>query len=537
MSLWKIAWRNIEQRWLSSLLTSLSMALGVALVVVVLLIYSTLEAGFGQNAQGYHLIVGAKGSPLQLVLNTVFHLSRPIENIPYSFYKEFTEGRFAPMVEAAIPCCMGDNYRGFRVVGTTPAMFEALEYAPGKRYEFAEGRNFRRENYFEGVLGAYAARQTGLKIGDTFRPTHGVTVDAEQGHQHDAFRVVGILAPTGTANDRAIFINMEGFYLLEDHAKPLDDAQAPSTEAGEHHHADDPRDAAAMADHEAGDTDGDAHEHSHDDNTAHTGHDEPAGASHEHSEDHRHSDAHQTEHHDDHADGHAAANHEHDHSAADHEHDHAHAPLPESQREVTAILLLLKNDLYAQSLYTTIQEGQVAQAVFPAKEVYTLFTTFVGPIRMVFLLMAMLIVLVAGVGIMVSIYNSMNDRRRDIAVMRALGADRRQVRRIVLLESILLSLAGGAVGIALGHLAIAGLSPIVMARSGVSIASLQFETQAYLSGLPWLGRLGGDWWAYDFLLVDLGLIPLLVVLASLVGLLPAGAAYRTDVAKALTATP
>jgi len=156
---------------------------------------------------------------------------------------------------------------------------------------------------------------------------------------------------------------------------------------------------------------------------------------------------------------------------------------------------------------------------------------------MIFLLMAVLIVLVAGVGIMVSIYNSMSDRRRDIAVMRALGADRRQVRKIVLCESILLSLVGGVLGMILGHLCIVLISPVVLARSGVSIATLQFQTQAYQAGIALLNRLGGDFWAYDFLLVDLGLIPLLVILASLVGLLPAAAAYRTDVSKALSAAP
>ncbi|MFP6614184.1 MAG: ABC transporter permease, partial [Pirellulales bacterium] len=87
MSLWKIAWRSIQHRALSSWLTGFSMALGVALVVVVLVIHSVINRSFNDAAQGYHLIVGAKGGKLQLVLNTVFHLSEPIENISWSFYK------------------------------------------------------------------------------------------------------------------------------------------------------------------------------------------------------------------------------------------------------------------------------------------------------------------------------------------------------------------------------------------------------------------------------------------------------------------
>ena len=138
MSLWTIAWRSIRQRSLSSLLTGLSIALGTALVVIVLVVYGVVAESFSDAAQGYHLILGAKGGKLQLTLNTVFHLSQPIENIPYSFYKEFTEykdangrptrGKYASAVEVAVPYCLGDSYYEFRVVGTTPDLFNKLSY-------------------------------------------------------------------------------------------------------------------------------------------------------------------------------------------------------------------------------------------------------------------------------------------------------------------------------------------------------------------------------------------------------------------------
>ena len=115
MSLWKIAWRSVQQRSLSSLLTGLSIALGTALVIIVLVVYGVVAQSFREAAQGYHLILGAKGGKLQLTLNTVFHLSQPIENVPYSFYKEFTEykdaegkptrGKYASAVEVAVPYC------------------------------------------------------------------------------------------------------------------------------------------------------------------------------------------------------------------------------------------------------------------------------------------------------------------------------------------------------------------------------------------------------------------------------------------------
>ena len=95
MSLWKVAWRSIQQRALVSLLTILSMGLGVALVVAVLVVYGVVYQSFHRGGEGYDLIIGAKGGKEQLVLNTVFYLSQPIGNIPYSFYEELTEGKFA----------------------------------------------------------------------------------------------------------------------------------------------------------------------------------------------------------------------------------------------------------------------------------------------------------------------------------------------------------------------------------------------------------------------------------------------------------
>ena len=130
MSLWKIALRNIQHRALASVLTAFSMALGVGLVVAVIVIHGVIDKSFKRGAQGYDLIVGPKGSPLELVLSTVYHLGKPMGRIPYDFYLELAEGRFSPEVELAIPVCVGGNYKGFRVIGTTPDMFDELEYRP-----------------------------------------------------------------------------------------------------------------------------------------------------------------------------------------------------------------------------------------------------------------------------------------------------------------------------------------------------------------------------------------------------------------------
>lgn len=444
MPFWKIAWRNIEQRGLASSLTALSMALGVAVMIAVLVIHSVAVRQFEQDAQGYHLIVGGKGGALQLVLSTVYYLGQPLYPIPYTYYEKFLPGgEFADYTEVAVPECLGDSYVApnnevFRIVATTPTLFDKIQYGASadgtpKRYEFqAGGRNLKDasalqgeefENAaFEAVIGSVAAARSGLKVGDKVNPTHGLS---GEGHKHDAFTVVGILKPTGTANDRAVFINIEGFYLLEGHAL-----------SGE-------------------------------------------------------------------------ADHDHDHED-EHAHEH-HEPLPIDQREVTSILVLCKSALGPSVLDTKINKGadHIAQAVAPIREVTRLMDGIVGPIRLILLVLTILIVIVASISILVSIYNSMSERSHDIAVMRALGASRGAVMAIVLVESILLALGGGLLGVLLAHGMIGLASPYVEARTGVTLGLFQFDPQ------------------------ELILIPALMILAAIVGFLPAVSAYRTDVAKAL----
>jgi putative ABC transport system permease protein len=482
MPLWKIAWRSIQRRSLASGLTTLSMALGVTLVVAVLLIHGVIAESFRSNASlGYNLIMGAKGGKLQLVLNTVFYLSEPVENIPYSFYLEFLgadqrpdgkDGHWKDYVDRVIPLCLGDYYRDFRVVGTIPAMFDNYVYDEdtGEAFQFAQGRNFEHFNsqhgYFEAIVGARVAREAGLSVGDTIAATHG---SAEGSVHGDKFHVVGILAPSGTPNDRAVFVNMEGFYLLEGHAKPAHDT------AGHTANTQPPVSP-------------------------------PSGVPLP-SEIGQHAD---------------------DHDSASHGHD---APLPIAQREVTA-LLVKTSPIITRGLSNTINEGSVAQAVFPVGEITTLFNRIVRPFQRVLLALTAMICVVSGISILVSIYNSMSDRRREIAIMRSLGAGRRTVMAVVLLEAIILAVGGGLIGWVSGHLLIAAANPWIEAETGVTIGPLDTAPPVnlveYLSPNSSLELYVSTEWI---------LIPSLIILAVVVGFLPALAAYRTDVAEALTANP
>lgn len=522
--------RSVQQRGLASLLTAFSMALGIMLVVAVLSIHGVIDQSFRTNASlGYNIIVGAKGGKLQLTLNTVYYLSQPVENIPYDYYLEFKDqqtrdhdyqfslaryakelrrygeqlahcplsiagggsamgsqvlasaalevalhrqdatvnpGRFGAFTQLAIPLCLGDYYGPFRVVGTTPEMFSELSFgAAGERqYTFSSGRNFetwnKQHGYFEAVVGATVAQEKQLKLGTQFSPAHG----DPDGHGHDRkFTVVGILDRTGTPNDRAVFVNIEGFYLMTDHAKPI--------ETDEEEEASDDEDATGEATEEA--------------------------------------------------------------VVVEVVDQGRLQPLPVEQREVTAILVRTINAIYAVTMPNSINEGSVAQAVLPISEIYSLFGTIVQPILRVLVLLTAMICIVSGVSILVSIYNSMSDRRHEIAVMRALGARRGTVLLIVLWESVILSVGGGLLGWCLGHGLVVAASPAIEAQTGVAMGF--FDLAPAVNVLEMIGlEISADWMQRWFMVSpELLLIPVLILLSILVGLIPGMAAYRTDVAKSL----
>ncbi len=459
------------------------MALGVMLVVAVLVIYNVVHQAFHRGGQGYDLIVGPpKGSNLDLVLSSVFYLSQPMSTLPYSVYDDLYHERGTWLVDKswvrdAVPVCLGDVYEDKRVVGTTSGMFDLKDDKDLAIFHFAQGKAFEddEKSWFTAVAGATAARQLGLKPGDKFRPTH----DAGGGkpkHQHGEFTVVGILEPTGSPNDNVLFVNIEGFYRVGGHAGRAGGAlmeAKPVTESGaakyEPKPADEPRNMSASS--TGINRNG---------NVAKL----PAG-------------------------GTPAAKPDEDHD----EDEHLHTAIPDSAKQVSAVLVCTRDPDQTLQLANEINKGKVAQAAIPMKEINTLFEKIVGNIELVLLVFAIMIVLVAGIGIMVSIYNSMNDRRQEIAIMRALGARRSTVMVVILLESILLSLGGGLLGLAMGHGLIAVAGPWIAERVNLPLSMLNFR------------------------FAELILVPGLIVLASIVGYLPALAAYRTDVGKSLIANP
>ena len=594
MNVFKIAWRSIQYRGTGSALTILSMALGVMMVVAVLSIYGLVQNSFRSNSSfGYNIIVGARGGGTQLTMNSVYYLSRPVENIPYEYYLAFCDketrqrelknsiayqaressadiaalapnvtlaggsftdlfaqavvedafelqqnqameidraGLYSRWTHVAVPLSLGDYYvdpkdpsLAFRCVGTTPKFFTdiVLDVETEETLTFDQGRAFAEcdpENgFFECVIGRTVARRTGLKLGDRIQATHGDPSNSSAHIHEQEYTIVGILDGSGTPNDRAVFLNLEGFFLMEDHAKPIGQDSVLQTTTS----ADEDDVAAEIQDDVTGsvapaDTEKTFRDPFDDDETF-----EGAMDSVKHLVPSENSVE-------------ATEPESTDPTEAELELAmdglNTRIPLPIEQREVSSILvrtlkkdtsgtlaMLLPNLINEGDLETTLnwtpfrpaRSQKASQAVNPVAEVTRLFDVFVNPIRILLLFLTSMICVVSALSIIVGIYNSMNQRQGEIAVMRALGASRSKVMMIILCEAVLLAAVGGLIGWVSGHALNAALGPLIEARTGVEIGF------------------------FDFVPAEFLVIPVLVILAVIVGIYPARAAYKTDVAKSL----
>lgn len=218
MTLVQIAVRYLRARWFPNLLTAACVSLGVGLLVAVLVVTRGVKEGLLLGTSPYEMIVGAKGSPTQVVLSTVFFLDVPTGNIPFQVYRNLKQH---PRVTLLVPVNLGDNHKGFRIVGTTADYFAPV-FQLGRRQHrlrIAQGRLFAQD--FEAVVGASAAREAGLTLGDQFMGIHGleegIGEEPDPAHQH-YYTVVGILEPSSTAADRAIFTTMASVWAV--HALP-----------------------------------------------------------------------------------------------------------------------------------------------------------------------------------------------------------------------------------------------------------------------------------------------------------------------------
>jgi putative ABC transport system permease protein len=205
-----IAWRNLLAKPVQSGLTVLIVAATIAMLAVVTLLSAGTHAGLVRATEPFDLIVGAKGSPNQLVLNTVFLKDVPIGNVSHEIYEKLSEN---PLVASAIPLAFGDNYKGYTIVGSgSDIFFHQPKVGQGEWLQFAAGRPFSVP--FEAVVGAKAAQELGLKLGDEFKSAHGFIPG---GHTHDhTYQVVGILQPVNGPYDQAVLVPIESIWLAHE---------------------------------------------------------------------------------------------------------------------------------------------------------------------------------------------------------------------------------------------------------------------------------------------------------------------------------
>jgi putative ABC transport system permease protein len=422
MNLLSIAWKNLRIRPLNTFLSVVLLAFGVGIISLLLLVEKQLSEQFNRNIKDIDMVLGYKGSPMQLILANVYHVDAPTGNIKVSDAQRIIRN---PMVKKAIPLAYGDNYEKFRIVGTT------FDYPRHYGVELADGHSF--EKPFQVVLGANVVAQTGLKLGDTFESTHGLVQEdnaEEEGHSHDQkFRVVGIYERSGTAIDNLILTPVESVWLI-------------------HHH----------------DEEGHAEE-------GHEGHD-----------------------------------HEHDHA---HDHDHDHFPeIDPMTQEMTAYLIIKRSAMAQITLPNLVRDTDMQLAV-PAIEVNRLSQDFgLGMDTMKGI--AILIMFLSFISVFVSLFNSLKERKYELALMRTMGGGAGKLFALILLEGIVLSVVGFAVGIALSRLGLWWLSAKMQESFHYGLDTLAFEP--------------AEGW----------LLAVTLAVGIVASFLPAWRAFRIDISKTLS---
>lgn len=431
MSLIKLVWSYLKARPLNTAINSILLALGIAMITILLLFNKQLEQKISANAKGIDLVVGAKGSPLQLILCNIFHIDFPTGNIKLAEAEKLAKNR---LIKKTIPLALGDSYQSYRIIGTNE------QYAALYDAELEKGKWFTQP--LEVTIGATVAALGGLKLGDHFASAHGLTADGHAHNEHE-YVVKGIMKPTHTVMDNLILTQVESVWLMhEEH--PLEEEEADTESVN----------------HEA--------------------------------EDHHHSDEHEPE--------------------------KASVPDPsplvpsvsrgDSTKELTALLIQYRSPMGAIQLPRMINGQSSMQAASPAFETARLFS-ILGVGMEILMAFAYVLIVISGLSIFIALYNSLKERRYDMAIMRSMGATRSKLFISLLLEGSLLTLLGSVIGLAMGHGSILLMSALVIDIQKAGISGLTFYLEeAIILGVSLL----------------LGLV---------CAIIPAIQAYRTEISKVL----
>ena len=208
MSILKLAWRNIMSKPLNLLLNLILFSLGIGLISFLFQLNTQIKDKFDNNLAGIDMVIGAKGSPLQMILCNMYHIDNPTGNINIGEARPFLNPKH-PLIKRAVPLSLGDSYQGYRIVGTDHRMFELYNA------ELREGKLF--EGSQQAVIGSTTARKTGLKIGDSFYSSHGFVQDEDAIHDNVSIVVVGILESAGSVIDQLILTDSKTIWDVHEH--------------------------------------------------------------------------------------------------------------------------------------------------------------------------------------------------------------------------------------------------------------------------------------------------------------------------------
>ena len=387
----KLAWKNIWHKPLHALLSVILLASSLAIMALIMLIQKQFETQFTKQLEDVDLIIGAQGSPLQLVLSSLYHVDSPTGNISLNEANQYLKHKH---VKSYIPLAFGDNFAGFKIVGTNTLFL--TKYSA----QMAKGKMFEKD--FDVVVGHQVALKKNLKIGSTFYGTHG---EGDEGHVHGdkSYRVVGILSPNGSVLDFLILCTTKSVWNI----------------------------------------------HKNEDTT-------------------------------------------------------------ESQEEITAALLKMKNKMSILLWQREVASSSKLQAVSPAIEINRLFSLFgIGIEGLKYLAYGLM--LISGISIFIALYSALKERKYEFALMRLSGASQLQLFLSLLIESILLCLVGFFVG-------------IILSRIGLYFISLQAKSEF---------KMQFDIW--DFSIQIEGILLLFTILIGIfAAIIPAIKSYFMTISKTIS---
>jgi putative ABC transport system permease protein len=350
MNLFKISVANLREKKLNSFLSALLLTLGIGMISLLFLLNKQIEEQFRRNIKGIDMVVGAKGSPLQLILSGIYQIDAPTGNIPL---QEVNALKRNPFVKNVIPLSMGDNYQGFRIVGTNQ------KYTDHFQAKISAGALFSRS--MEVTIGSKVARTLGLKIGDRFASSHGLDSNGDV-HGAKKYIVTGIFEPNGSVIDQLILTSLSSVW--------------------------------------------DIHEHAAESGVAHTEHDD---------------------------------------------HNESPGDTGEDKKEITSALVQFRNPMGLITIPRQINQNTSMQAALPSIEINRLFSLLGVGIETLRALAAVIII-IAGISVFVSLYNSLKERKYEMALLLSMGATRTRLFFMLLFEGLILAVIGYFSGLILSRL-------------------------------------------------------------------------------------